>query len=353
LAEQVPSKLAPDAVKNTNLKVMHRVVAADDRAILAGSANMSDEQARRLGTLTSGEAVVFAEGADHPYMVATPDVLAGLRELAPADAALAARSSSYVRLARFLLVPDYATFGIPAIHFGAPDPVLLQPVLAFAASEASARSWARVVLRAVHARDQLGVALSGMQRGLANASPYLAAGKVNTAMRLAVVFGAAQAMQDRATERGWNYSTADRLRQSLTRGLILTIEHGPNGETTGVLDGFARAYEAATRQEFGPFPGCVHCPSSCLYRSDVRHLIAPTTRAGLRQTLADRTIKSSLARYKAAANLALSVAGQGFGIEVRRPNAAAFCAALTTAAVSGFDEFEQGEFADQVAPHLL
>src|SRR5207237_161614 len=51
LAEQVPRKLAPDAIKNTNLKVMHRVVAADDRAILAGSANMTEEQSRRLSTL--------------------------------------------------------------------------------------------------------------------------------------------------------------------------------------------------------------------------------------------------------------------------------------------------------------
>src|SRR5260221_11916547 len=31
VAEQIPSKLAPDVLKNTNLKIVHRLIAKDDR----------------------------------------------------------------------------------------------------------------------------------------------------------------------------------------------------------------------------------------------------------------------------------------------------------------------------------
>src|SRR6202007_2335742 len=35
VADQVPVKLAPDVIKNTNLKIVHRIVAEDDRTVLA------------------------------------------------------------------------------------------------------------------------------------------------------------------------------------------------------------------------------------------------------------------------------------------------------------------------------
>jgi len=37
LADQIPNKLAPKALKNTNLKIMHRIVATDDRDSMGGA----------------------------------------------------------------------------------------------------------------------------------------------------------------------------------------------------------------------------------------------------------------------------------------------------------------------------
>ncbi len=74
IAEQIPTKLAPDAIKNTNLKIVHRLLAGDDREVLAATMNMSDEQSRFLTTLRAGQAVVHAEGADHPYCLALRDI---------------------------------------------------------------------------------------------------------------------------------------------------------------------------------------------------------------------------------------------------------------------------------------
>lgn len=69
IAEQIPCKLATDAVKNTNLKVMHRLVAMDDRDLMGDSMNMKDNQKRIVSTLSKGEAVVYNEGMHEPCLV--------------------------------------------------------------------------------------------------------------------------------------------------------------------------------------------------------------------------------------------------------------------------------------------
>ena len=72
VADQVPVKLAPEVVKNTNLKIAHRIVAGDDRHALAGAMAMDDRQARALATLGVGRAAVFADGEDAPLLVDIP-----------------------------------------------------------------------------------------------------------------------------------------------------------------------------------------------------------------------------------------------------------------------------------------
>jgi len=72
IAEQIPSKLAGDAVKNTALKVMHRLPAADDRGLVGAAMNLDDGQSRQVVSLEPGVAAVFADGMDRPVKVAVP-----------------------------------------------------------------------------------------------------------------------------------------------------------------------------------------------------------------------------------------------------------------------------------------
>jgi hypothetical protein len=48
ILEQIPSKLASDAIKNTNLKIMHRVVSMDDRSTVGGAMNMDENELTRI-----------------------------------------------------------------------------------------------------------------------------------------------------------------------------------------------------------------------------------------------------------------------------------------------------------------
>ncbi|MEU9738886.1 hypothetical protein AB0E12_06810 [Micromonospora chersina] len=69
VSDQVPVRLAPEVIKNSNLKIAHRIVAGDDRQALGVSMNMTDEQIRDLATLEKGNAIIFSEGDDGPIRV--------------------------------------------------------------------------------------------------------------------------------------------------------------------------------------------------------------------------------------------------------------------------------------------
>src|ERR1700760_5079133 len=60
-------------VKNTAVKITHRLPAADDREAVGATMNMTQAQNRFLVTLNPGEAAVFTDGMDFPLLVRMPD----------------------------------------------------------------------------------------------------------------------------------------------------------------------------------------------------------------------------------------------------------------------------------------
>lgn len=72
IADQIPTKLAPDTVKNTNLKIVHRTVALEDREAMGRAMNMNEQQIEYLSSLRRGYAAVYAEGDNKPKCVKLP-----------------------------------------------------------------------------------------------------------------------------------------------------------------------------------------------------------------------------------------------------------------------------------------
>jgi hypothetical protein len=80
IAEQLPTKLVQDAVKNTNLKIMHRLTAEDDRRYLGQTMGFDESQMRFATRLQTGEALVYSdEFAEATHVTVTP----ALRPSAP------------------------------------------------------------------------------------------------------------------------------------------------------------------------------------------------------------------------------------------------------------------------------
>lgn len=58
VVDQVPSRLIEDSVKNTNVKVIHKIASADDTKLLAESVGMNTEQQNVIPKLSIGQAVL-------------------------------------------------------------------------------------------------------------------------------------------------------------------------------------------------------------------------------------------------------------------------------------------------------
>lgn len=77
IVEQIPTKIVPEAVKNTNLKIMLRLTSKDDRDYLGEAMSFTEAQKRFVTNLKveKGEAinfVIFEEGVDQPLMLSLP-----------------------------------------------------------------------------------------------------------------------------------------------------------------------------------------------------------------------------------------------------------------------------------------
>lgn len=59
IADQIPGKLTPEVMKNTNTKIIHRLFAQDDKAAVGHTMGLEEEQANFLSNLQIGRAVVF------------------------------------------------------------------------------------------------------------------------------------------------------------------------------------------------------------------------------------------------------------------------------------------------------
>ena len=75
IADQIPTKLAPDTIKNANLKIVHRTVALEDREAIGRAMNMNQEQIDYLSSLPRGFAAIYAEGDNRPKCVKMPLVI--------------------------------------------------------------------------------------------------------------------------------------------------------------------------------------------------------------------------------------------------------------------------------------
>jgi DNA helicase HerA-like ATPase len=69
VVDQIPSKLTQDVIKNTNMKIVHRTLAKDDRDYVGSAMNLTDAQSRELSLLEVGRAVIHREGMDKAFLV--------------------------------------------------------------------------------------------------------------------------------------------------------------------------------------------------------------------------------------------------------------------------------------------
>lgn len=82
IVDQIPSKLTPEVLKNTNTKIVHKIFAQDDKEAIGNTMALSDEQKNFLSLLDKGRAIVFSQGWESSLQVQViPETDTGSKEI--------------------------------------------------------------------------------------------------------------------------------------------------------------------------------------------------------------------------------------------------------------------------------
>lgn len=69
IADQIPNKLTPEVLKNTNTKIVHKIFAQDDKEAIGNTMALKDEQKEHLSYLSSGRAIMMMPGLSKAIQV--------------------------------------------------------------------------------------------------------------------------------------------------------------------------------------------------------------------------------------------------------------------------------------------
>lgn len=72
ITDQLPTGVAAEVVKNTNVKIAHRLVSADDRKDIGQSMLLNQSQMEEIARLQPGESFLYMEGWYRPHAVKIP-----------------------------------------------------------------------------------------------------------------------------------------------------------------------------------------------------------------------------------------------------------------------------------------
>jgi hypothetical protein len=274
IADQIPNKLAPEALKNTNLKVMHRLVAVDDRDAMGGAMNLDDVQKRHVTALGQGRAIVYAEKMEMPYHLqivfdktaevpppATPwesdqvvrDAMKGLDVVSSYDRHLGCKFCLHRCDSQIL---DTA---IPV----ADDPIFRQVYNRYILSTL------KDLTQLVHFRAQI---IHEIQR--------IIGGRARTGNLTGITWCALTQSTERYFERKGeeNYWMFDQVREQHLRWLNLLRPAFQPTEVNrrldiSVLRQWRDDFLELHKRDQGPHPTCGPCTSKCLYRFEVSETV--------------------------------------------------------------------------------
>lgn len=69
IADQLPTAMAPEVIKNTNIKLVHRLTSQDDRELVGSTMSASPLQMENMATYTSGQALITFEKLLRPFEI--------------------------------------------------------------------------------------------------------------------------------------------------------------------------------------------------------------------------------------------------------------------------------------------
>jgi len=355
IAEQAPTKLAPDAIKNTNLKLMHRIVAADDREVMAGAMNLDEAQSRHITTLRTGVASVFAEGCDRPYLVEVFNFKGQRIRGRASDAQVTQTIAAQLGAALYEPLPDYFRyFPAPSGQLPRPDSALRDYALAVIEHPDFDETFNRYFLSLIEEPDQAVLGYFELGKLVPRAVGNLKPPYDRLTAQYVLLSAVHRLLDQRGRQRRWLYNVVAALRRQLCDVLVDIAGKYQNQQDVleclrvqhrAALERFRQGYIHQTTQDVGPFVGCMHCQARCRYRWEVAPLVQD---AGLERDFLDaiRRPQSDADMWAGLASICREVADRTIRVNAPQVNSdVALCFVAQMGAMQRFTSATQAKLA--------
>jgi hypothetical protein len=325
VAEQVPAKLAPDVIKNTGFKLIHRVVSPDDRALIGGAVNLDDPQTRRLATLATGEGVVWSERTAKALLVRAP--LARSTGISPVPDDAVRTQTEAIGLGSSRLLPFDACRTCSSSASGT---CRYQP------QDHWDRALRLAFRRAFNAVRRCPSAITPTFQEFRHLVRRTARPTDRVSPLCTFIAIAESEIERRGEFKGWLFSDVDSLIAALAEIARVVLSAIDDGTSPVIPEDSIRAFQTRChdlhRVVALPFPGCRSCEAPCSYRFDMA-AIGPTSAREFQRAFLDPAVAterlSSLARATASRSFFVSDVTSGSG--------AAFCFAVQQLASAELD----------------
>jgi hypothetical protein len=274
IADQIPNKLAPEALKNTNLKIMHRIVATDDRDSMGGAMNLDDIQKRHCTALGQGRALVYAEKMEQPYHLQI--MFDKSKEVPPPETP--EESDEVVRQAMkgLNIVQTFDRHVGCKFCLHRCDSAILDTASLVADDPIFRQTYNRYVLSTIKDLTEL----VHFRAKIIHEIQRVIGGRAKTGN----ITGITWCVLTQATERYFerkgeeNYWLYDQVREQHLRWLnLLRPAFQPTAENKrldiNVLKEWRDDFVEAHQRDQGPLPTCAPCTSKCLYRFEVSEVV--------------------------------------------------------------------------------
>jgi hypothetical protein len=270
VVEQVPAKLLPDVVKNTNLKLALRLLDDADRKLMGKAMMMDQPQQDELARLRPGQAVVYHEGLDKPILASIPLSRNKQRRTATSDDAVR-RSTASLRTDCAHVWRQHPACESCQEHLRADS---ICKVIGSKASadvkEAGTRLFNAMRLNAAVVEEAYLEFRAAVRRSIPSAQR-------DGATVCALVGLVFEEIRERSNSAAWPLSELEEA-TSRVATVARALESGMGTSThdqvwdavTSALVPFRQMMDRRHRVEVGPYSHCAECQEKCFYQHDAR-----------------------------------------------------------------------------------
>jgi hypothetical protein len=280
VVDQIPSKITRDVVKHTNLKIVHRIAAEEDRVLMGGTMGADADQTRWLGTCSVGEAAVFSSDDDSPIRINVPYRKMPITTIADQRDTLVRETASALRAEHRQVFEPYNWATID------PDILLRHRFQARTiAEEPEFRVlFARYIISAMVHPATLVQGFASVAQGVRK---YGHAGDMDALLEVGVLHSLDMLIEQRGWQHGVPYTDIEQLKRRIAAVIYRAVipawrkrqsleADSPqlSQELGAIQDSYRKLFTCRT----SPFIGCsrVCAEHGCLYRHNVEPLVADT-----------------------------------------------------------------------------